>query len=72
MTRPGSRAPGPEPGLGNPGRGRRDTARPGRRGPAPPRAEQLWEGEALRGKKAVGNQQNWVLMGFARIGQKSN
>lgn len=34
--------------------------------------EQPWEGEALRCKKALGNKQNWVLMGFAEIEQKSN
>lgn len=28
--------------------------------------------EALRGKRAVGNKQNWVLMGFAQMEQKSN
>lgn len=70
----GARAQTPGRGLGDPGRGRGDSASLGVGAAGPrssPRGAALG-GEALRGKKAVSNQQNWVLMGFARIEQKSN
>lgn len=70
----GRRVPGASAGGGSgaaPGKGG-VTARRACGAPILTAPEQPWEGEALRCKKALGNKQNWVLMGFAEIEQKSN